>query len=150
MANKSVYMHTHAHAERERERERYAYEWICEGSVPEFGCVYQRLVSPKGQSRPSLTHLALEYINGAGMEARRLSYSEKPTFSLYLPLFTPFLVHTSPPPPLLVLSYYLLLLLPPPPPPPPPISLSVLRLHSPSSPEGSLFNRDKNSELHGP
>lgn len=98
----------------------------CEGSVPEFSCVYQRLVSLKGRSRPSLTHLALEYINGTGLEARRLSYFEKTHLqSLSSPFHSSFGLH-QPPPPLLVLSYYLLLLFPP-----HPISFSVLRPRSP-------------------
>lgn len=101
---KNLFVHAHTQI----------YIWMaCEGSVPEFGCAYQSLVSPRDQSGPSIAHLALEYINGTGLEARRLSYSEKPNFSLYLPLFLLPLWFI--PPPLLALSYYLpLLLLPPP------------------------------------
>lgn len=102
----------------------------CKGSVAELGRAYQRLVSARDQSRPSIAHLALEYINGAGLEARKAFILRKPTFSLYLPplFLTPSLVHPTPTVSPLLLSATPLT------PSSNPTSYPVLRLHSPLPP----------------
>lgn len=142
---KIVCTSAHTYTERERDMHMNGMQGICPRA---WLCLSKARLSqrPVEAQYYTLSIRIHQWHRNGGTQAFIL---RKPTFSLYLPLFTPSLVHPSPPPPLLALFYYLPLLLFPPPPPP----HLLLRLKTPlppSSPEGSLFNRDQNSEPHGP
>lgn len=110
--------------------QRYACEWN------------QSLV----EARPDRLSIRIhQWRREGGAQAFRLQQS---TFSLCLPPFHPlFWLALAPHPhcqPSPIISHSSLT------PPLPPTNISVSVLRTPPPPEGSLFNRDKNSELPGP